>query len=126
MTRLFKDSMIVGYLFVENYYDDYRTDEWKGSEECSLFAAKILGMAKIEHISIEEAFEKYANKFIDEINEIETAIECHMWDDICKGFLAGEIIGLPTEENLKKVKRAEKLWDDPDYGYYQEVLNEVV
>ena len=52
--------------------------------------------------------------------------ENHMWDCYCKGFLAGEILGEPTEENIMKVSKAEKLWNDTDeYGYYQEVLNAV-
>ena len=62
------------------------------------------------------------NKLLE--NDFDT-IEDHMWDDYCRGFLAGEIIGMPTDENLKMVRKAEKLWKDDCYGYYQDVLDEV-
>lgn len=126
MNSTFKQAMEVGYLFWNRYGKDERTYEWKCSEECCMFCETILERAKENKISIENAFNEYAEELIDKIEKIETELPCHMWDDLCKGFLAGEILGEPTEENLKKVKKAEKLWEDVDtYGYYQEVLNEV-
>lgn len=48
-----------------------------------------------------------------------------MWDEYCKGFLAGQILGLPTEKNMMLVDRAEELWKDVDkYGYYQDALED--
>lgn len=124
--KLFKKAMEVGYLFWNRYDKDYRTHEWKCSEECCLFCKTIIERSEENKCSIETAFNEYAEELINEINNIETELPCHMWDYLCKGFLAGEILGMPTEENLKKVKKAEKLWEDVDtYGYYQEVLNEV-
>ena len=32
---------------------------------------------------------------------------------------------MPTEKNMELVNKAEKLWKDTKYGYYQEVLEEV-
>lgn len=124
--KLFREAMIVGNLFWKRYGHDERTHEWKGGEECCLFCKTIIKKAKENKNSIEDTFNEYVEELITEINNIETELPCHMWDELCKGFLAGEILGEPTDENLKKVKKAEKLWEDTDtYGYYQEVLNEV-
>ena len=126
MNSTFKKAMEVGNLFWNRYEKDYRTHEWKGSEECCMFCETIIERAKKDKCSIEVTFNEFAEELIDEINKIETELPCHMWDDLCKGFLAGEILGNPTEENLNKVKKANRLWKDVDkYGYYQEVLNEV-
>lgn len=124
--KLLKKSMEVGYLFWKRYENDESTHEWKGSEECSLFCKTIIEKAEENKCSIEDAFNEYADELINEINNIETELPCHMWDEYCKGFLAGEIIGLPTMENMKLVRKAEKLWEDEIYGYYQEVLNEAL
>lgn len=124
--KLFKRAMEVGNLFWKRYGHDARTHEWNASEDCCLFCKTIIEKAKENKCSIENAFNEYAEELIDEINNIVTELPCHMWDELCKGFLAGEILGEPTTDNLQKVKKAEKLWEDVDtYGYYQEVLNEV-
>lgn len=125
--KLFKQAMEVGALFWEKYQNDERVYEWNGSEECSLFCKSIIDKAIMLNCNIEESFNLKAEELVNEINHIETTLACHMWDEICKGFLAGEILGKPIKENLQKVKEAEKLWEDIDtYGYYQEVLNEVI
>ena len=124
--KLFEKAMEVGCLFWEKYQDDQRTHEWNASEECCLFCRTIIEKANENGLSINNILDEYAEELIGKINDIETALLCHMWDELCKGFLAGEILGMPTKENLKKVQRAEKLWEDVDtYGYYQEVLEEV-
>ena len=121
----FKQSMEVGYYFNEEVFNDERTDDWCGSEECSTFTRIIVDYAKENGCDIVEAFYKLMDETINKINSEDIPTEEHAWDDYCKGFLAGEILGMPTETNLEKVKMAEKLWLNPEYGYYQEVLNEV-
>lgn len=124
--KLFKRAMEVGHLFWKRYERDERTYEWNASEDCCLFCKTIIEKAEENKCSIDVTFNEYAEALIDEINNIETELPCHMWDELCKGFIAGEILGEPTAENLNKVKKAEKLWEDVDtYGYYQEVINEV-
>lgn len=122
MNRTFINSMEIGAIFYEKYYDDERTDDWCGSEECSTMTKKTIEYAKENNVSLECALDIVMNELLE--NDFDT-IEDHMWDDYCKGFLAGEIIGYPTEDNLKKVRKVEKLWKDSCYGYYQEVLDEV-
>ena len=122
---LYKEAMEVGYLFNKKYSGDCRTEDWNASEEVSYFCKKIIKKAEKHKCSVEESFEKYGDKLIEKIG-IKMKFENHMWDEYCKGFLAGEIIGLPTEGNMVLVNRAEKLWEDTDkYGYYQEVLEDV-
>jgi hypothetical protein len=123
--KLFKQSMEVGYLFWNKYGHDERTNEWSASEECCLFCKTVIEKANESVLGIKDVFNECAEELIVEINRMENELPCHMWDELCKGFLAGEILGMPTKENLAKVKKAEKLWADPCYGYYQEVLEEV-
>lgn len=123
MNKTFINSMIIGAMFFDKYYNDKRLNNWSGSEECSTMTKKTIEYAQENNVSLECAFDIIMNDLIE--NDFDT-IEDHMWDDYCKGFLAGEIIGMPTEDNLKKVRRVEKLWQDDCYGYYQEVLNEVL
>lgn len=125
MNKIFKQSMEVGYYFDAELYDDERTEDWCGSEECATFAKIIVDYAEENGCDINFAFYEIMNETVDKINNEIIYTDDHAWDYYCKGFLAGEILGFPTEENLAKVKKAEKLWEDPDYGYYQEVLEEV-
>ena len=74
-----------------------------------------------------ETFEKYAEKVIKKATKKEGHFKNPMWDEYCKGFLAGQILRLPTEENMKLLDKAEKLWEDTEkYGYYQEALDDAV
>ena len=122
MKKIFINSMTIGAMFEEKYYNDERTEDWCGSEECSTMTKKTIDYAKENNVSLECALDIVMNKLLE--NDFDT-IEDHMWDDYCRGFLAGEIIGMPTDENLKMVRKAEKLWKDDCYGYYQDVLDEV-
>lgn len=122
---LYKKAMEVGCLFNKKYSDDCRTEDWNASEEASYFCEKIIKKAEKHKCSVRKSFEKYGDKLIGKI-EIKTIFENHMWDEYCKGFLAGQILGYPTEGNMILVDRAERLWEDTDeYGYYQEVLEDV-
>lgn len=131
MDKTFIQSMEVGYYFQKELYDNDNTIDWNGSEQCSTFAKIIVDYAEENNCDIDIAFYEIKDKAINEINNnkmlcIDNMCTYNIWNNYCKGFLAGEIIGLPTEENLIKVEKAEKLWENEEkYGYYQEVLEEV-
>lgn len=123
--ELYKKSMEVGYLFNKKLSNDYRTDDWNASEEASYFCVKIIKKSKKYGYNVEETFEKYAEKIIKKIESKKGKLRSHMWDEYRKGFLAGQILGLPTEKNMILVDRTEELWKDVDkYGYYQEALED--
>lgn len=122
---LYKKAMEVGYLFNKKYFDDYRTQEWNAMVECSYFCECIIKSSNNTGKSINEVFFNTSEQNIEAINDEIIEIIDHGWDEYCKGFLAGEILGMPTKENMKLVTEAEKLWEDTKYGYYQEVLEEV-
>ena len=122
---LYKKAMEVGYLFNKKYFDDYRTQEWNAMVECSDFCECIIKSSNNTGKSINDVFFATSEQNIEAINNKTTEIVDHGWDEYCKGFLAGEILGMPTENNMKLVGKAEKLWEDTTYGYYQEVLEEV-
>ena len=127
MTNIYKHSMDIGHYFNTEFYNDNRTEDWCGSEECATFAKIILDYVEKNNCDVSVALYKLTEETIDGINNESIKTEDHARDDYCKGFLAGEILGLPTEDNLNKVRMAEELWKDSDkYGYYQEVLEEVV
>lgn len=125
MNATFKKSMEVGYYFDKELYDDDRTEDWCGSEECATFTRIVVDYAEENKCSIDFAFHELMDEIVNGINNETIPQEEHAWDDYCKGFLAGEIIGKPTKRNLDKVEEAELLWEEPHWGYYQEVLNEV-
>ena len=126
MNKVYKQSMEVGYYFKKELYRDERTDEWSCSEECSVFTKMVLDYAEENECDINFAFYELMDDVVNKINDKTINMKDHMWDDYCKGFLASEILGMPTKENLKKVQKAEILWRDVDtYGYYHEVLEEV-
>ena len=127
MNNIFRKSMEVGYYFDTefNARNDERSTEWTGSEDCATFTKIIVDYAEENGCDIDAAFNEIADETVDAICNETIPVEDHMWDDYCKGFLAGEILGYPTEENLKKVRDAEQLWKDGCYGYYQDVLCEV-
>ena len=122
----FKACMIIGNRFDEAWSTE-ETDNWSASEECATVAKLAYKLHKTFYISPEEA--------LDIVMDVATKTqfdfrkkEDHMWDDYAKGFIAGQRIGLPTKENLELVKEADALWDNDiegEYGYYQEVCEEV-
>ena len=126
MNKIFRQSMEVGYYF-KNEVNDDRTDDWYGSEECATFTKIILDYAKENGCDISFAFYEIMDETIEKIHNEDICVEEHMGDDYYKGFVAGEILGFPTKENLRKVGKAEKLWKDANsYGYYQEVLYDIL
>lgn len=123
--ELYKKAMEVGHLFNTKLSNEYRTDDWNASEEASYFCVKIIKKSKKYGYNVEETFEKYAEKIIKKIECKKGKLRSHMWDEYCKGFLAGQILGRPIKENMILVDRAERLWKDVDkYGYYQEALED--
>lgn len=123
MNNIFKQSMEVGAIFYKKYYDE-RTWEWSASDKCPTMTKMTIKYAKENNVSLEFALDIVMKELFE--NDFDTT-EDHLWDDYCKGFLAGEILGMPTIDNIKMVMVAEELWKDNDtYGYYQEVLNEVL
>lgn len=122
---LYKKAMEVGCLFWNKYKNDERVCEWNGMVECSEFCERIIKSSNDTGKSINDVFFATSEQNIKAINNETTEIVDHGWDEYCKGFLAGEILGMPTENNMKLVDKAEKLWEDTTYGYYQEVLEEV-
>lgn len=124
LSTTFTKAMEIGAKFNELYGEDERTSDWSGSEECSEMTKKVIELMEANN---ELTIEQVVKEIVETMLENSTDREDHMWDDYCKGFLAGQILGLPTEENISKVNQAEELWDNNhDYGYYQEVLNEVL
>ena len=123
--RLYKKAMEVGCLFWNKYENDERVCEWNAMVECSDFCERIIKSSNDTGKSINDVFFSTSEQCIEAINNEITDIIDHGWDEYCKGFLAGEILGMPTENNMKLVGEAEKLWEDTTYGYYQEVLEKV-
>ena len=123
--ELYKKAMEIGYLSWNKYKNDERVWEWNAMVECSEFCERIIKSSNDTGKSINDVFFNTSEQNIEAINNETTEIVDHGWDEYCKGFLAGEILGMPTENNMKLVDKAEKLWEDTTYGYYQEVLEEV-
>ena len=128
-TETYKACMLIGNYFKKICGEEEY--EWCCGEECAEYARLVFNMMNSINISMERA----SHIVLDLIREngFRRPIYDHLWDEYCRGFLAGEILGMPTEENLKKVEKAEELWDEPEainkgdftYGYYQEALEEV-
>lgn len=128
MNIIFKQSMEVGYYFNKELFNDSRTEDWCGSEECSTFTKTIVDYAEENECNIDFAFFKLMNETINKINNESIKTEDHAWDEYCRGFLAGEILGKPNKTNLRKAEKAEELFkrEFDKYGYYQEVLIEIL
>lgn len=122
---IFERSMEIGHLFnVNGYNNSEETEDWTCSEECSTLAN--LAILTVDTTGVKAVDALATNVGVIIGNKVD--IVDHSWDDYCRGFLAGQIIGEPTEENIKKAKEADNLWfndDEGKYGYYHEVLEEV-
>ena len=122
---IYERSMEIGYLFNLNGYNDSDdTGDWSCSEECATLADLVIFMVDATGVKTVDALATNVGVIIgNKVNIVD-----HSWDDYCRGFLAGQIIGEPTEENIKKAKEADNLWfndDEGKYRYYHEVLEEV-
>lgn len=124
LNDVYKGCMLIGNRFNQRYATE-ETDEWNATEECATVAKVTYEIMKVLNISTEAALDYVMGKVIDDGFR---KVEDHMWDDYCRGFLAGEILGMPTEKNLGLAVEAEITWASDcfvRYGYYQEVLEEV-
>ena len=130
-TDIFKQSMKIGYLFYNTYGSSKELMNWD-CEWCAEFTKRIIDLYEKSNrvFSLEKIFDQNAIDVIFEIFHDKDKNWDHLWDDYCKGFLAGEIIGYPLPTNMLLVDWAEYYWDEHDrdgnytYGYYQEVLED--
>ena len=122
--EVYEACMLIGNRFNQKYLNE-ETHDWHGSEECATVARLTYELMSTINISMEQALDIVMENIIE--NGFRN-IEDHAWDFYVRGFLAGQILGIPTQENIKKAEKADTLWDNDDgckYGYYQEVLEEV-
>lgn len=119
MNDVTKICMIVGNHFNKSPFFTEDMKDWKGSEECGTVAKLVCEMVSVLNISPEKATDsvlahvsKHNFRKVDE----------HAWDEYVRGFLAGQILGIPTEENRKIFEKAEELWDSGYGGYFAEAL----
>ena len=127
--EIFTKAMEVGYYFnMEiNSHNDDRTENWTGTEDCATFAKAILDFIEEEGGDVSFAFYEIADETITGICDSMFVVKDHGYDDYCRGFLAGEILGYPYPETMELVAEAEKRWNaNHGCGYYQEVLNDIL
>lgn len=125
ISEIYKKCMLVGNRWEQKYGNNEDFDEWCGTEECATLAELVYHICETLNVGMEKVLADVMNIIIQ--NGFYNVID-HGYDDYARGFLAGQILGLPTSDNIDKAEKAEWLWnhDDGDtYGYYQEVLNEV-
>lgn len=123
VSEIYKGCMTIGHRFKEKYGEVGAIWDWNGSEECSTVAKNAYELATTLFISFEDALD-YVMDIV--LSSGFRTVDDHAWDDYCRGFLAGEIIGLPTEENLKIAEKADDLWWINDWGYYSDAINEAI
>lgn len=126
LSDVYLGCMIIGNFFEKNLKNDeyFEDEEWFGTEHCATFAKVVYTFANTVDISMETA----CRKVFDMIKTCGfNKVEDHGYDDYARGFLAGEVLGIPTEDAKKKAERAEEIWfhSSKRYGYYQEVLNDL-
>lgn len=125
---VFTKAMEVGYYFnmeINNRNDD-RIENWTGTEECATFARAVLDFIEEEGGDVSFAFYEIVDETITGICDGTFIVKDHGYDDYCRGFLAGEILGYPYPETLELVAEAEKRWKSISRnGCYQDVLNGV-
>ena len=122
---IYKACMLIGNRFKQKYSCE-ETEEWSASEECATVAKLTYEMMTVLNISMEKALDIVMENVLE--NGFRK-VENHYWTVYTRGFLAGEIIGMPTEKNWKMVKYAEDSWNwdtARHYGYYQEALEEAI
>ena len=134
LSDVYKGCMIIGNFFKKHYADIKENDDWDGTEdwsgtiECATYAEAVYHLANNINVGMETA----CKIVIDMIKEVGFYQKTdHGWDDYTRGFLAGEVFGIPTEAAVQKAILAEIKWKNdsrkanPKFGYYQEVLDEV-
>lgn len=127
INKIRENSIAVGIYFRE-YLIDERTENWSASEECSTFTKSILDYVDEYDFGIGFVLRTFSNIIVNNINNKTIPVIDHAWDDYCKGFIAGEILGSLTEQSIKQILEADELWENDfgDYGYYQDALMAVI
>lgn len=122
-------SMLIGNRFNQKYGDVKEFEDWNGSEECLTVTFLTYQMMHILNISMENALDYVMNSIIDNNYALRSIIECDISNrDFYHGFLAGEILGMPTQKNMETASDAEDIWGADikcTYLYFRDVLNAV-
>ena len=95
--------------------------EWNEIGQCRLFTEIIVNA--IDYKNNETTIEEMMVKIAKAINKDEG------YDEYSRGFIAGEMIGEPNEDNLDIASTCEEIWENDKngkYGYYQEVIDRVM
>ncbi len=124
LSNVYLGCMIIGNFFEKNLKNDeyFEDEEWFGTEHCATFAKAVYTFANTVNIGMETA----CRKVFDTIKTCGfNEVIDHGYDDYARGFLAGQVLGIPTEDARKKAEKAEEMWFRLSYGYYQEVLNDL-
>lgn len=120
-------------------------DDWCGTEECGDLAYAVyqcICERPLAHCDITgqlsqpgaTVIKKVAIKTLQDIlsgADLPCRPNHGEYDEFARGFLAGQIFGKPAYKTAYVVEKAERIWTEdskkqnPEYGYYQEVLNEV-
>lgn len=121
MNDIYKKSMYIACKVNKNKKLKNLTKNWCGTEECRAFTRIMISAIdyKNEEISINDLILNAINA-INDINEGE-------YDEYAKGFIAGEMLGIPTEKIEEIYKEIEKEWkENMDIGYYPEAIQNVL
>lgn len=126
LSDIYITCMCIGSYFKGKQCNDNRFNDWHGTEECAEYAEAVYSL--INHVGCDYKIAcDVVSDLIDDTGFING--KDHGYDVFSRGFLAGEILGYPDKTNIKKAEEAERLWEEDDgsiYGYYQEVLNELI
>lgn len=123
--EVYELCMLIGNIFNQKYRNNDKVYDWHGSEECATVAELTCDLITVLNTTVEQAFDLVMESVLT--NGFKK-VDDHAWDFYTRGFLAGQILGDPTEDNMKKAEKADEIWDNDyegKYGYYQEVLEEV-
>jgi hypothetical protein len=128
LSEIYKKCMRIGYWLNLKWGDDEDVSNWSASTEWATVVKAIYYLSITFDYSVELIMDNVMDMALDSETIFRGNPEDHGWDDYCRGFLAGQIFGMPTTENIKLAEKAEELWNADDgtrYGYYQEVLEEI-
>lgn len=122
LSDTYKTCMYIGNAFKRNIPDS-KSPDWNGTEECATLAEVVCFINNTYGTPITDGTIVIAGL----MSKGYITVKDHGYDVYARGFLAGEILGFPNDENIQKAEKAEKLWlaNLKDFGYYQEVLEKV-
>lgn len=121
MNNIYEKAMIVSYKLNKNEALKSLTKNWCGTQECRVFTQIIINA--IDFKNEEKSIDDLMFAIIEGINNIEIGD----YDEYAKGFIAGEMLGMPNEKNKKLYEKIEKEWaENMDIGYYPEAIKKVL